>query len=87
MSMNVHETTVLALGVLLVVIPAGLSLATVIYENKLKRQHREFMESQENIITECSECCGCMSCVEPEECGCCGKPLHECECKCGCHKH
>lgn len=83
-------TVTMALG-LLVVIPVGLGIATLIYERKVNREHDEFMESQERVIQivleDCSECCGCHCCVEREECGCCGKPLDECECNCGCGRH
>lgn len=83
--MNVNEQTVLMLGVLLVGIPAVLSLGSLIIENHMNKKEAEKQEHQEC----CHECCGCQGCVEreEEECGCCGKPLEECECNCQCHKH
>ena len=85
--MNVNEQTVLMLGVLLVGIPTVLSLGSLIYESILNKR-----EQAKHIEHCCHECCGCQGCVErevkdEEECGCCGKPLSECECNCSCHKH
>lgn len=80
-------TVIGALG-LLVVIPVGLGIATMLYERKLNKE-----ELQEKQVEHCChECCGCQGCVErevkdEEECGCCGKPLSECNCGCGhCHE-
>ena len=90
--MNVNEQTVLMLGVLLVGIPAVLSLGSLIYESILEK--REQAKLIEQCCRECChECCGCQGCVErehkdEEECGCCGKSLSECNCGCGCgHCH
>ena len=93
--MNVNEQTVLMLGVLLVGIPAVLSLGSLIYESILEK--REQAKQIEQCCRECcreccDELCGCQGCVEhehkdEEECGCCGKSLSECQCQCGCHKH
>lgn len=85
--MNVNEQTVLMLGILLVGIPVVLSLGSLIYESILNKR-----EQAKHIEHCCHECCGCQGCVdredrEEEECGCCGKPLSECECNCSCHKH
>lgn len=86
--MNVNEQTVLMLGVLLVGIPAALSLGSSIYESILNK--REQAKQIEQCCRECcDEMCGCQGCVErehkgEEECGCCGKPLSECNCGCGC---
>ena len=82
--MNVNEQTVLMLGVLLVGIPAVLSLGSLIYESILNK--REQQEKQVEYC--CHECCGCMCCVE-EKCGCC-ECVGECTCgacECECHKH
>ena len=80
--MNVHETTVISLGALLVVIPVGLCVASMIFERKITKEEQEVQEKH----CCCHECCGCQGCVE-EECGCCGLPLSECECGCTCHEH
>ena len=87
--MSVNEQTVLMLGVLLVGIPAVLSLGSLIYDSILSK--REQAKQIEQCCRECcDELCGCQGCVEhehkdEEECGCCGKSLSECQC--GCHKH
>ena len=93
--MNVNEQTVLMLGVLLVGIPAVLSLGSLIYDSILSK--REQAKQIEQCCRECcreccDELCGCQDCVEhehkdEEECGCCGKSLSECQCQCQCHKH
>lgn len=77
-------TIVMAFGLLLV-IPVGMRIATLLYERK---ENKEYEESIKDVKDCCHECCGCQCCVErEEECGCCGKPLAECECNCSCHKH
>ena len=77
------NTVMMALG-LLIVIPVGLGISTLIYERKVNKEESKIEEC-------CHECCGCQGCVErhtkdEDECGCCGKPLNECECNCSC-KH
>ena len=74
---------VIATGVLLL----GLALVTfvllAINENMSSKKSKE---EEKHDCCDCHECCGCHCCVE-EECGCCGKPLSECQCNCSCHKH
>ena len=74
--MNVNEMTVCALTALLIVIPVGLSVASLIFERKINK------DVDEAIRRAKEDCCGCMGCVECE-CECC-----KCECKahcvCGC---
>ena len=87
MYMNVNEQTVLMLGVLLVGIPAVLSLGSLIYESILEK--REQAKLIEQCCRECChECCGCQGCVE-RECECCKcscKAHCECGCECECHE-
>ena len=86
MYMNVNEQTVLMLGVLLLGVPAVLSLGSLIYDSILEK--REQAKLIEQCCRECcDEMCGCQGCVEREceccECGC--KAHCECGCECECH--
>ena len=86
--MNVNEQTVLMLGVLLVGVPAVLSLGSLIYDSILSK--REQAKQIEQCCREwCDEMCGCQGCVEREcECECCEcscKAHCECGCECECH--
>ena len=84
--MNVNEMTVYALVALLIVIPAGLSVASLIFERKVNKDVEEAIRRAEEDCC-CHECCGCMGCVE-QECECCEcecKAHCECGCECACH--
>ena len=84
--MNVNEMTIYALVALLIVIPAGLSVASLIFERKVNKDVEEAIRRAEEDCC-CHECCGCMGCVE-QECECCEcecKAHCECGCECACH--
>ena len=77
------DTTVIGALGLLVVIPVGLGIATMLYERKLNKEEQQ----EKQVEYCCHECCGCQGCVEREctccECGC--KAHCECGCECACH--
>ena len=85
--MCMDATVIGALG-LLVVIPVGLGISTLLYERKLNKEEQR----KKQVEHCCHECCGCQGCAghehkDEEECGCCGKALSECKCNCSCHNH
>ena len=86
--MNVNEQALLMIGVILAVIPITLAVLSDLYEGHVERK-KEKQRAKEEHCHGCGGCCdelcGCQACVQ--ECGCCGKPLEECECQCSCHKH
>ena len=80
--MTVNEQTILMIGVLLIGIPATLSVLSALWEKYLDKEEQEVEEKH----CCCHECCGCQQCAI-EECGCCGLPLDECQCEHECHNH
>ena len=85
--MNVNEQTLLALGTVLIFIPALLGLGSLILERK---QNKEVEEALKRAAEDCCyhECCGCQGCVE-RECECCDcecKAHCVCGCECECHE-